>query len=182
MPDPDSVYFTDRLLTPWGALGLTVDQAGALVHVAFLDQDSRVAAARWLRVDPATLQPAPARVARAKGWFDAYLAGRPGAANDLDLALRGTDFQRRVWAALCALPAGTTTTYTAVAATLGRPASAARAVGRAVGTNPVPIVVPCHRVVGSDGSLTGFAGGLAFKRGLLDHEARFTDSTEVEAS
>ncbi|MFD8547751.1 methylated-DNA--[protein]-cysteine S-methyltransferase [Streptomyces sp. NPDC059649] len=88
---------------------------------------------------------------------------------DLPLALRGTPFQRRVWAALCTIPYGETRTYGQLAALLGTP-GAARAVGLANGRNPVGIIVPCHRVVGADGSLTGYGGGLDRKRRLLAFE------------
>jgi methylated-DNA-[protein]-cysteine S-methyltransferase len=81
----------------------------------------------------------------------------------------GTDFQRRIWQALCTIPYGETWTYTQLAAAVGRP-DAVRAAGAANGKNPISIVVPCHRVVGSNGSLTGYAGGLARKRFLLDLE------------
>ncbi len=84
-------------------------------------------------------------------------------------AAGGTDFQRRVWAALREIPSGTTRTYGDIAAELGEP-GAARAVGLANGANPVAIVVPCHRVIGSAGALTGFGGGLERKRWLLEHE------------
>lgn len=87
----------------------------------------------------------------------------------LPLDPQGTPFQRSVWEALERVPHGTTTTYRALASSVGRPA-AARAVGAAVGRNPLSVVVPCHRVIGGDGSLTGFAGGLEAKRWLLDHE------------
>jgi methylated-DNA-[protein]-cysteine S-methyltransferase len=88
---------------------------------------------------------------------------------DLPLALRGTEFQRAVWDALLGIPYGHTSTYGAVARRLGRPA-ASRAVGASVGRNPVAVVVPCHRVLGSSGALTGYAGGLDRKRGLLSLE------------
>jgi methylated-DNA-[protein]-cysteine S-methyltransferase len=89
---------------------------------------------------------------------------------DLPLDLVGSEFQVAVWRSLADIPYGTTATYGEQAARLGRP-SAVRAVGAANGRNPVSIVLPCHRVVGADGSLTGFAGGLAAKRWLLDHES-----------
>ena len=79
-------------------------------------------------------------------------------------------FQRAVWAALCEIPLGVTSTYAELARRLGRP-SAARAVGAANARNPISIIAPCHRVIGADGSLTGYAGGLAAKRWLLEHEA-----------
>ncbi|HEY0636632.1 MAG TPA: methylated-DNA--[protein]-cysteine S-methyltransferase [Pseudonocardiaceae bacterium] len=95
---------------------------------------------------------------------------------DLPLALAGTEFQRRVWTALCDIPFGETTSYGELAERLGRP-TASRAVGLANGKNPISIVVPCHRVVGSGGALTGYGGGLPRKRQLLDHERRVAGST-----
>ena len=98
--------------------------------------------------------------------LDAYFAGTRLAFNlPLDLSI-GTAFQSRVWQALCAIPAGVTQSYAAVAARLGAP-RAARAIGAAVGRNPVSIVVPCHRVLGAAGTLTGYAGGLERKAALL---------------
>ncbi len=90
---------------------------------------------------------------------------------DLPLAPEGSAFQQRVWAALREIPYGTTWSYGAVAAHLGLGPQSSRAVGSANGSNPIPVVVPCHRVVGADGALTGFGGGLERKRFLLDHES-----------
>lgn len=94
-----------------------------------------------------------------------------GARRDFELELRpeGTPFQHAVWQALCEIPYGTTCSYGQIAGRIGRPGSA-RAVGAANGSNPIPIVIPCHRVIGSDGSLTGYGGGLEIKEWLLDHE------------
>jgi methylated-DNA-[protein]-cysteine S-methyltransferase len=89
---------------------------------------------------------------------------------ELPLAPQGTSFQQEVWNALVKIPFGTTTSYGALAAKLGRP-NAARAVGLANGSNPIGLIVPCHRVIGVDGSLTGYGGGLPLKRALLAHEA-----------
>lgn len=102
----------------------------------------------------------------------AYFAGTRRSF-DLPLAGAGTPFQKDVWRALCAIPFGATCGYGELAARLGRP-SAARAVGAANGKNPIAIVVPCHRVIGKDGTLTGYAGGVAIKQWLLEHEARIT--------
>ena len=103
--------------------------------------------------------------------LDAYFRGAREPFR-LPLAAPGSAFQRRVWAALVEIPFGTTESYGAVAARLGLdPRTASRAVGAANGSNPVAIVVPCHRVIGADGSLTGYAGGLDAKRFLLDHES-----------
>ena len=100
--------------------------------------------------------------------FAAYFAGS-ATTFDLPVAVTGTPFQTAVWALLREVPYGTTTTYGALAARLGKP-GASRAVGLANGRNPIGVVVPCHRVVGSDGRLTGYAGGLDVKRWLLAHE------------
>jgi methylated-DNA-[protein]-cysteine S-methyltransferase len=111
----------------------------------------------------------PGAFARATRQLDEYFAGERRAF-DLAYTLDGTDFERAVWRELAGIPYGETTTYGAIARAIGRP-DAARDVGTAVGRTPVPIVVPCHRVVGSDGSLTGYGGGLDRKRALLDLEA-----------
>jgi methylated-DNA-[protein]-cysteine S-methyltransferase len=92
---------------------------------------------------------------------------------DLPLAPTGTEFQRRVWRALAQIEFGQTYSYAALARAIGQP-SASRAVGAANGRNPISIIVPCHRVIGSDGSLTGYGGGPINKRWLLDHEARLS--------
>jgi len=90
---------------------------------------------------------------------------------DFELAPDGPDFNKLVWQALIDIPFGTTTSYGAIARKIGHPGSA-RAVGAANGANPIALIVPCHRVIGSDGSLTGYGGGLPLKRKLLEHEAR----------
>lgn len=108
-------------------------------------------------------------VAAAAAQLAAYFAG-DRRTFDLPLAPTGTAFQRAVWRALGEVAYGQTTGYGALARALGRP-TAARAVGAANGANPLPIVVPCHRVIGADGTLTGYAGGLTIKRWLLAHEA-----------
>jgi methylated-DNA-[protein]-cysteine S-methyltransferase len=96
---------------------------------------------------------------------------------DLPLAPEGTGFQRKVWSELCAIPYGVTISYGELARRIGQP-TAARAVGLANGSNPLPIVVPCHRVIGADGSLTGFGGGIERKRWLLAHEKRYSKATD----
>lgn len=101
--------------------------------------------------------------------LERYLAGALDALDGVAVATAGTAFQRRVWNELRAIPAGTTISYAELARRIGQP-SAVRAVGLANGANPVGIVVPCHRVVGSDGSLTGYGGGIERKRWLLAHE------------
>ena len=105
--------------------------------------------------------------------LDAFFTGELGAVDAIAVRTAGTAFQRRVWAALRDIPAGTTMTYTQLATVIGQP-SASRAVGLANGANPVGIVVPCHRVIGADGSLTGYAGGVERKRWLLAHERKWS--------
>ncbi|RKS79350.1 methylated-DNA-[protein]-cysteine S-methyltransferase [Actinomadura pelletieri DSM 43383] len=102
--------------------------------------------------------------------LSAYFAGEL-TEFDLPLTFRGTEFQKRVWSALLEIPYGETTTYGQIAVELGRP-SASRAVGLANGRNPISVIVPCHRVVGSTGDLTGYGGGLDRKRYLLDFERK----------
>ena len=119
--------------------------------------------ADWRKADTALLREAGRQLA-------AYFAGEL-TRMALPLAPEGTAFQRQVWRALCDVRYGQTTTYAALARAIGRP-GAFHPVGAAVGRNPMSLFVPCHRALGSDGSLTGYAGGLARKRWLLDHEGR----------
>ena len=108
--------------------------------------------------------------------LDAYFAGEL-MDFDIPLAPDGTDFQKRVWAVLATIPYGTTLTYGEVAKRIGQP-KAARAVGAANGQNPISIIVPCHRVIGSSGKLVGFGGGVPTKSSLLEHERRFAPNAE----
>jgi methylated-DNA-[protein]-cysteine S-methyltransferase len=154
----------ERLPTPMGELVVVSDEAGCLRIVEWADSSERTARL----VAGAGLAPAGRRT-RAAAALAAYLGGELAAIDDLPMAATGTAFQRRVWAALRRIPCGHTMTYGELARRIGQPA-AVRAVGHANGANPVSIVVPCHRLVGVDGALTGYAGGLARKRWLLAHE------------
>jgi methylated-DNA-[protein]-cysteine S-methyltransferase len=118
-----------------------------------------------------------AALAGAAAELAAYFGGERRAF-DLPLDLRGTPFQRRVWAELRRIPCGATVSYSELAERVGRP-DVVRAVAAAVGRTPVPIVVPCHRVLGADGSLTGYGGGLQRKRALLDLERRVSDGDSL---
>jgi methylated-DNA-[protein]-cysteine S-methyltransferase len=110
-------------------------------------------------------------IAGARRWLKDYFGGI--AANvDLPLDMRGAPFEKRVWSVLREIPAGATTSYGAIAKQLGSP-GASRAVGLANGANPIAIIVPCHRVIGSSGSLVGYGGGLERKTWLIDHERRW---------
>lgn len=103
-------------------------------------------------------------------WLDGYFKGTPGELPPI--APAGTEFQKQVWRALCAIPFGETRSYGEIARETG--CASARAVGGAIGKNPLLIMIPCHRVIGADGSLTGFSAGIEYKIALLEHEARFT--------
>ena len=104
-------------------------------------------------------------------WLDEYFGGNFAGLKTPPLDLRGTDFELRTWEELLKIPFGQTVTYGQLAGRIGKP-KGARAVGGCVGRNPVAIIIPCHRVIGSDGSLTGFGGGLENKKWLLEHERK----------
>jgi O-6-methylguanine DNA methyltransferase len=115
---------------------------------------------------------ANAVIDRTSAWLQSYFAGTPLPVNGLPLDMRGAPFELRVWAELRKIPAGETCSYGDIARRLGEP-GASRAVGAANGANPIAIVVPCHRVIGANGSLTGYGGGLDKKTWLLNHERRW---------
>lgn len=149
--------------TPLGALELSASGEG-LVGASFAEAGAGAAS-------PGTLPAGAQRwLDAAREQLEAYFAGTCSAF-DLPLAASGSTFARAVWAELVALPLGATTSYGELARKIGRP-NAARAVGMANATNPIAIIVPCHRVIGADGSLTGYAGGMDRKRWLLEHEQR----------
>jgi methylated-DNA-[protein]-cysteine S-methyltransferase len=158
----------DRLQTPMGPILIATDIEGRLRAVDFWDDEAgmrRLLRRHYGAVDAEFGQaPAPIRAA-----FERYFAGDRDALACVPWTCGGTAFQRKVWRALTTIPAGETLSYSALAARIGEP-DAVRAVGAANGANPVPIVAPCHRVIGADGSLTGFGGGLDRKRWLLRHE------------
>ena len=158
-----------RLATPIGDALLVSDGDGALCVFEFAEYEDRMERPLRLyyglrRMSPQA--PAPAKLKRA---IDAYFGGKLDALDQIDCSTGGTPFQRAVWAALRKIPVGRTTSYGALAAKLGVP-KAVRAVGLANGANPIGVVVPCHRVIGSDGTLTGYGGGIERKRWLLEHE------------
>ncbi|MCH9651073.1 MAG: methylated-DNA--[protein]-cysteine S-methyltransferase [Deltaproteobacteria bacterium] len=160
--------YWDLMDSPCGPLLLVVDEAGAVVRIDFPKGRS----AQKIRLDAEQeddLEEAPDRLAHLRLQLDEYFAG-DRTAFELELNAQGTPFQKSVWDRLVQIPYGETTSYGILSQQIGNP-SASRAVGGANGANPISIVVPCHRVVGSNGSLTGFGGGLEAKRLLLDLEA-----------
>jgi O-6-methylguanine DNA methyltransferase len=166
------MFLTTMLATPLGPM-LAVASPDGLCGLEF-DRPER-ATRLWKRL--ARFRPdCEARAGDASAfelvaaWLDAYFAGRwTESVDPVGLDLLGTSFERDVWNELMRLTPGVTTTYGAIAAALGR-RDASRAVGAAVGANPVSLIVPCHRVVGASGSLTGYGGGLERKEWLLRHE------------
>lgn len=162
---PQSLFYT-HLDSPVGRLLLAGDET-ALHYISFPSgHKSFGPEAAW--------RPAETPFAEAKSQLLAYFAGNL-VEFDLPLALHGTPFQESVWRTLPTIPYGETRSYGWLARTIGR-STAFRAVGAANGDNPLPIILPCHRVIGSDGSLTGFGGGIATKRFLLDLEARHAET------
>ena len=153
--------------SPLGALLAVGDEDG--LAALYLPSGKKPAVVRpdWIRDDDA--------FGELRGQLAEYFAGTR-TEFDVPLNATGSAFQKKVWAELTLIPYGETTSYGKVAASVGAP-DAARAVGLANGQNPIPIVVPCHRVIGADGSLTGYGGGLDAKRWLLAHEATHSGAT-----
>jgi methylated-DNA-[protein]-cysteine S-methyltransferase len=171
MPDLLNL-FIDRIETPIGQLLLVADSAGNLRAVDWNDYQPRMLRLleRHYGKNRFTLEPAhnPHGLSDA---IDRYFAGDIHATDRLPVRTAGTPFQRTVWNELRKIPGGTAISYGKLAELIDHP-KAVRAVGLANGSNPIGVVVPCHRVVGSDGSLTGYGGGLDRKRWLLDHELK----------
>ena len=161
----------DRIQTPIGEMVVVADPEGNLRAVDWSDYESRTL--RLLRRHSGT---SGFRLEAGKiphSLSDAihrYFGGDFAALDILPVATAGTPFQRSVWRALREIPHGKTTTYAKLAEQIGKPA-ATRAVGLANGSNPIGVIVPCHRVIGANGSLTGYGGGIDRKRWLLDHES-----------
>ena len=159
-------FFLDQIATPLGEALLVSDSEGRLHLFGWYENEGR-----WRsRFGEGTLiekrNPFGLSVAIAR-----YFEGDVHVIDDLPVVFAGTPFQNKVWHALRAIPAGETLSYGALARQIGEP-KAVRAVGLANGSNPIGLIVPCHRVIGSDGSLTGYGGGLDRKKWLLAHEAR----------
>jgi methylated-DNA-[protein]-cysteine S-methyltransferase len=168
-PTKPSVSFgLDRLATPIGIALLVTDAAGALRALDWEDYEHRMRELLRLHYGLVDLtdQPAPAAMRTAlSGYFDGDLRQLSGIA----WRIAGTPFQQKVWNALTQIPAGATMSYGGLAARIDTP-KAIRAVGHANGSNPISVVLPCHRLIGADGSLVKYGGGLERKRWLLRHE------------
>jgi O-6-methylguanine DNA methyltransferase len=168
---------TQLIESPLGPLFAVFDQEGRLTRLDFLGQKTLDDANRALR--RAGLEPSasPAAGAQVEEQLGAYFAGRRRVFQ-LALEPSGSEFQLAAWRALVDIPFGQTRSYAEQAHAIGR-ADAVRAVGRANGANPIAIIIPCHRVIGRDGSLTGYAGGLSIKRALLEHEGALAPAQQM---
>lgn len=166
----------ERLVTPIGTLVVMTDEHGHLRAIDWTDYEDRMRRllARHYGSDRMTVVPA-SRSSEPASAIAAYFGGELHAIDSLPTATEGTPFQKRVWQRLREIPPGQTVSYSELAQQIGQPA-AVRAVGLANGANPIGIVVPCHRVIGADGSLTGYGGGLDRKRWLLNHEKQARES------
>ncbi|MFT4041340.1 MAG: methylated-DNA--[protein]-cysteine S-methyltransferase [Thermomicrobiales bacterium] len=170
MPQGEDVAWIETIREPPGPFTFAVDAQGRVLWLQFADGAYATDAAEVMAQRGWRIAVDPARTAAARAELLAYCRGELREFS-LPLALPGTPWQQAVWQAVQAIPFGETRTYGDIAAGLGKP-RAARAMGHANALNPLPILVPCHRVVGSTGALTGYAGGVHLKRRLLEHEAR----------
>lgn len=169
MPEPQTLQL-DRIATPIGELVIIADGKGRLRAVDWSDHEPRMLQLLGRHCGKAGFVLIPRRnPGGLSAAMRAYFKGDLAVIDDLPVDTLGTDFQRAVWRQLRRIPCGETISYGDLARRIGRPA-AMRAVGLANGSNPISIVVPCHRVIGSDGSLTGYGGGIQRKRWLLAHE------------
>jgi methylated-DNA-[protein]-cysteine S-methyltransferase len=174
-------FTLDRISTPIGVGLIITDSRGALCAYDWTGYEDRMMRLfRNGKRERASLVEGRSPVA-VRSALERYFDGDVHAIDSLPCAASGTTFQKRCWDALRAIPAGRTATYGEQAKNIGSP-SAARAVGLANNRNPIALVVPCHRVIGANGSLTGYAGGLERKQWLLDHEARHANQPTWMAS
>jgi methylated-DNA-[protein]-cysteine S-methyltransferase len=165
---PPETFWLDRLQTPIGTALLVTDGDGVLRAFDWEDHAFRLKQLLRLQYGAVSLTEAPAPP-EVRAALSAYFKGELAALNTIRWRAAGTPFQRKVWTALAKIPPGTTMTYGALAAKLGMP-KALRVVGHATGSNPLSVVVPCHRLIGANGSLVKYGSGLTRKRWLLTHE------------
>jgi methylated-DNA-[protein]-cysteine S-methyltransferase len=159
-----TLYY-DHVVTPFGDAAAVVDEDDAVVEFTFLN-----GVMQNLYAHDAGAVRSPERLAPVKAQVEAFFLRRRSEFT-LNLKPRGTPFQQKVWSALCDIPFGATLSYQELARRIGDE-KAMRAVGAANGRNPIALIIPCHRVIGKSGQLTGYGGGLPLKRALLDFEAQ----------
>ncbi|MFA7669420.1 MAG: methylated-DNA--[protein]-cysteine S-methyltransferase [Burkholderiaceae bacterium] len=164
------IFQLERIATPIGQMLVVTDDQGRLRAIDWADYETRMLQLmrqqyKGVSVTLLETQQESAATAPMRAYFDGNIAAIEG----LEVVTGGTDFQRQVWAELCTIPHGQTISYGELAVRIGRP-KAVRAVGLANGSNPISVVIPCHRVIGGSGVLTGYGGGLHRKQWLLEHE------------
>ncbi len=170
--------FTSTIDSPCGPLQIVVNADGILTNINFLEVQTGPTVVDRLKADDIEVLNDTGHTGEIESELKEYFAGER-MVFEIDLAPEGTPFQLQVWKELKQIPYGETRTYGDIASALGQP-GASRAVGAANGANPIPIVIPCHRVVGSDGTLVGFGGGLKNKALLLAMEQRYWPNDEDE--
>ncbi len=170
------IVHIDQTDSPAGPVSFAVNSVGELVRLSFLDGDYPLTMGEELARDGFEIRPASTRSAIVRDQLEAYTRGEL-LRFDIPVAPAGTEWQRRVWRALMEIPFGETRSYGEIASEVCT-IRASRAVGRANASNPIPLVIPCHRVIGANGALTGFGGGLHLKKALLEHEQRIIQSME----
>jgi methylated-DNA-[protein]-cysteine S-methyltransferase len=172
-------FLIERIPTPIGEMRIVADDAGKLRATDWDDCEERMLRLleRQYGKDRVRLEP-QRKLPGLRDALKRYFAGELAAIEDLPTETAGTDFQRSVWRELRKIPAGTVISYGTLAQRIQRP-KAVRAVGLANGANPIGVVVPCHRVIGADGSLTGYGSGIERKRWLLDHERKHASKSQA---
>lgn len=168
------MYYQIKYSSPIGNMTVVCD--GEKKHIVGLWIEGQKYFQAALSEEPVSGEGIPV-LQEAADWLDAYFAGKKPAISALSLAAKGSEFRQQVWQMLCEIPYGEVTTYGEIAkrmaAKMGRETMSAQAVGNAVAHNPISVIIPCHRVVGADGSLTGYAGGIDKKIKLLEHEGYY---------
>lgn len=163
------MYYSATLPSPLGKIYIVSDET----HLVGAWLEGQKYFQKGLKEKPQEKEELPV-LQKTQKWFEDYFSGKRPEISDLSLKPQGSEFQKVVWKILCEIPYGETTTYgniaREVAVRMGKKRMSAQAVGGAVGHNPISIIIPCHRVVGTDGSLTGYAGGIDKKLKLLQHE------------
>ncbi len=163
------MYYSATLPSPLGKIYIVSDET----HLVGAWLEGQKYFQKGLKEKPQEKEELPV-LQKTQKWFEDYFSGKRPKISDLSLKPQGSEFQKVVWKILCEIPYGETTTYGNIAreaaVRMGKERMSAQAVGGAVGHNPISIIIPCHRVVGTDGSLTGYAGGIDKKLRLLQHE------------
>ncbi len=167
----------DQTDSPAGPIAFAVNERAELIRISFLDGINQYSIGEELARDGYRVAPASDLTSPIREQLDAYTRGEL-LKFDIPVAMQGTEWQQRVWRELMTIPFGQTRSYGEIAEIVCT-IRASRAVGRANATNPIPLVIPCHRVIGANGQLTGFGGGLHLKKALLEHERQILQQLDA---